>query len=74
MDQRRWRSSRPPARSRTGVGGLTLGGGFAAWRRFGLARQRKSVDLVTAGGESGASPTENPSSTGACGGGGNFAS
>jgi FAD/FMN-containing dehydrogenase len=62
--------------SHTGVGGLTLGGGFGrVARRFGLALDNvKSVDIVTAGGEFlHASADENPELYwGTRGGGGNF--
>jgi len=62
--------------SHTGVGGLTLGGGFGrVARRFGLALDNvKSVDMVTAGGELvRASADENPELYwGTRGGGGNF--
>jgi FAD binding domain/Berberine and berberine like len=62
--------------SHTGVGGLTLGGGFGRLaRRFGLALDNvKAVDIVTAGGEYlHASPDENPDLYwGVRGGGGNF--
>jgi hypothetical protein len=62
--------------SHTGVGGLTLGGGFGrVARRFGLALDNvKSVDIVTAKGEIlRASADENPELFwGVRGGGGNF--
>jgi FAD/FMN-containing dehydrogenase len=62
--------------SHTGVGGLTLGGGFGrVARRFGLALDNvRSVDIVTAGGEIlRANPDENPELYwGVRGGGGNF--
>jgi FAD/FMN-containing dehydrogenase len=62
--------------SHTGVGGLTLGGGFGrVGRRFGLALDNvKAVDLVTANGElRHASAAENPDLYwGVRGGGGNF--
>ena len=62
--------------SRTGVGGLTLGGGFGRLaRRFGLALDNvKAVDLVTADGQLvHASVHENPDLFwGVRGGGGNF--
>jgi FAD/FMN-containing dehydrogenase len=62
--------------SHTGVGGLTLGGGFGRLaRRFGLALDNvKSVDIVTADGElRHASVEENPDLYWAVrGGGGNF--
>jgi hypothetical protein len=62
--------------SHTGVGGLTLGGGFGrVARRFGLALDNvRSVDIVTAGGELlRASADENPELFwGVRGGGGNF--
>ncbi|MGH8863335.1 MAG: FAD-binding oxidoreductase [Burkholderiales bacterium] len=62
--------------SHTGVGGLTLGGGFGrVARRFGLALDNvKSVDIVTADGElRRASAEENPDLYWAVrGGGGNF--
>ncbi len=62
--------------SHTGVGGLTLGGGFGrVARRFGLALDNvRSVDMVTAGGELvRASADENPELYwGTRGGGGNF--
>ncbi len=62
--------------SHTGVGGLTLGGGFGrVARRFGLALDNvKAVDIVTADGKlRHASPSENPDLHWAVrGGGGNF--
>jgi hypothetical protein len=62
--------------SHTGVGGLTLGGGFGrVARRFGLALDNvRAVDIVTAGGEFlHASAEENPELYwGVRGGGGNF--
>lgn len=62
--------------SHTGVGGLTLGGGFGRLaRRFGLALDNvRSVNIVTAGGELlHASAEENPDLYwGVRGGGGNF--
>ena len=62
--------------SHTGVGGLTLGGGFGrVARRFGLALDNvKSVDVVTADGQlRHASAEENPDLYWAVrGGGGNF--
>ncbi len=59
--------------SHTGVGGLTLGGGFGRLaRRFGLALDNvKSVDIVTADGQlRHASADENPDLYWAVGGGG----
>lgn len=62
--------------SHTGVGGLTLGGGFGrVARRFGLALDNvKAVDIVTADGKVlRADPTTNPDLYwGIRGGGGNF--
>ncbi len=62
--------------SHTGVGGLTLGGGFGRLaRRFGLALDNvRSVDIVTADGTyRHAGPDENPDLYwGVRGGGGNF--
>jgi FAD/FMN-containing dehydrogenase len=62
--------------SHTGVGGLTLGGGFGrVARRFGLALDNvRSVDMVTASGDIvHASADENPELFwGTRGGGGNF--
>ena len=62
--------------SHTGVGGLTLGGGFGrVARRFGLALDNvRAVEIVTANGEIlRASPEENPDLYwGVRGGGGNF--
>ena len=62
--------------SHTGVGGLTLGGGFGrVARRFGLALDNvRSVDMVTANGDIvHASADENPELFwGTRGGGGNF--
>ena len=62
--------------SHTGVGGLTLGGGFGrVGRRFGLALDNvKAVDIVTADGQlRHASAEENPDLYwGVRGGGGNF--
>jgi FAD/FMN-containing dehydrogenase len=62
--------------SHTGVGGLTLGGGFGrVARRFGLAVDNvRGVELVTAGGKIvRAYPDENPDLYwGVRGGGGNF--
>ncbi|MEP7243970.1 MAG: FAD-binding protein [Gammaproteobacteria bacterium] len=62
--------------SHTGVGGLTLGGGFGrVARRFGLALDNvRSVEIVTGQGEIlRASPQENPELYwGVRGGGGNF--
>ena len=62
--------------SHTGVGGLTLGGGFGRLaRRFGLALDNvRAVDIVTADGQlRHASPEENPDLYWAVrGGGGNF--
>ena len=62
--------------SHTGVGGLTLGGGFGrVGRRFGLAVDNvKAVDIVTADGQlRHASAAENPDLYwGVRGGGGNF--
>ena len=62
--------------SHTGVGGLTLGGGFGrVARRFGLALDNvKGVDIVTADGLfRHASARENPDLYwGVRGGGGNF--
>ncbi len=62
--------------SHTGVGGLTLGGGFGRLaRRFGLALDNvRGVQIVTADGElRNANPDENPDLYwGVRGGGGNF--
>ena len=62
--------------SHTGVGGLTLGGGFGRLgRRFGLAADNvKAVDIITADGQfRRASAEENPDLYwGVRGGGGNF--
>lgn len=62
--------------SHTGVGGLTLGGGFGRLaRRFGLALDNvRAVEIVTANGDIlYASPLENPDLYwGVRGGGGNF--
>jgi hypothetical protein len=62
--------------SHTGVGGLTLGGGYGRLaRRFGLALDNvRSVDIVTADGQlRHASPKDNPDLFwGVRGGGGNF--
>jgi hypothetical protein len=62
--------------SHTGVGGLTLGGGFGrVGRRFGLALDNvRSVDIVTAGGEFLRASAEENSELywGVRGGGGNF--
>ncbi len=62
--------------SHTGVGGLTLGGGFGRLaRRFGLALDNvRAVDIVTADGQyRHAAPDENPDLYwGVRGGGGNF--
>ena len=62
--------------SHTGVGGLTLGGGFGRLaRRFGLALDNvRAVDIVTADGKlRHAGPAENPDLYwGVRGGGGNF--